>query len=130
MKKTLFIFITSIALFSCDKSLKRFDKIEIDNGSGKKVSILYNVSADLFPKIKMEDLNHIIDIASCTTKSECNHSETYIPKSVNLDISHDTINAEVFFSAQNSYGVPDENFVTSQFKYDGIKWTFVCTKKK
>lgn len=114
--KTLFLFFTiGLLLTSCGSMEEKKFNVTMDE-------ILVNSSEDSLTfsngsiSLKTEqDIQRIADEFCLTAKYKCKHSATFKPSFLLFYDSGDTLNVSLSFSAQNSYGVPDDLTAFGQY---------------
>ncbi len=116
--KKLYLFITASVLLSCSLILQDNGKIDIPNGANKIVTIPYRIiNYQMIKKsLTKSILDEIVEKTSSEAKRTCKYELTYIPISVLVYGSNDTIHASLDYSAESGFGVPQKLTIYSKFK--------------
>lgn len=113
IKKIALAFITVVILavvFFKTTYLSEKGEISVKNGKGVEVDVPYNIlSSEISENYSKRDFKKILIKASQLANSSCKYEPTYEPLRFNV-YGSDTTTVSISFSAENSFGVPDELF--------------------
>jgi hypothetical protein len=113
IKKIELAFITVVIIavvFFKTTYLSKEGEISVKNGKGVEVDVPYNIlSSEISENYSKRDFKKILIKASQLANSSCKYEPTYEPLRFNV-YGSDTTTVSISFSAENSFGVPDELF--------------------